>query len=87
MAYQKTEIPRRGCRQLVCRDVALFSPLNWGEGSAAARHPWASLPSPFPLGDGLSTLRANNVRPYGAALNTEKAARKIRCSFWCYSIC
>ena len=54
MAYQKTEIPRRGCRQLVCRDVALFSPLNWGEGSAAARHPWASLPSPFPLGDGLA---------------------------------
>nr|DAM14140.1 MAG TPA: hypothetical protein [Caudoviricetes sp.] len=28
--------------------------LNWGERSAAACYPWASLPSPFPLGDGLT---------------------------------
>ena len=54
-----TKIPRRGYRQLVCRDTVLFWMLNWGERSAAACYPWASLPSPFPLGDGLG------IDPYG----------------------
>ena len=30
IVYRKTKIPRRGCRRLVRRDAALFSPLDWG---------------------------------------------------------